>query len=251
MNQGPDELSTAARALLRDYGRTIAPRHDGGAVLRAVQARVGATTIAAAPATSRWRRLTLVAGVGAVAFTLLAAWPMLGDRAPAEQVAAIDDPVPAVPRTEATLPIDAETRSDPPVPVDGSSIDLGASENHAQRLDAPPPDPMRRAVRSPSPVRPRSRRNTTPPASDLAAEVAVLERARTALARGDVTAAEEAVAEHRRQFAHGRLVAERDATAVMIACAADRDGAREAARRHLMRADAAPYRARIEATCDR
>jgi hypothetical protein len=195
MNHGSDELSPAARALLRDYGRTIAPRHDGAAVLRAVEARIGATTIAAVPATSRWRRIALVTGVGVVA--LLAAWPMLDDRPPSEHIVAIEDPEPL---TEATLPIEAAPReADATVPIEGS--DLAVSENHPQQLDAPPPDPVRRAVRSPSPVRARPRRNATPPASDLAAEVAVLERARTALARGDVAAAEGAVAEHRRQFA--------------------------------------------------
>jgi hypothetical protein len=249
MSHRPDELSQAARALLRDYGRTMAPRHDGAAVLRAVQARLGASTSVVAPVTSRWRRLALVTGVGAI--VLLGASQLLGDDAPASPGAAIADPVPELVVTEVTAA--TTSRGELAGPVGGSIIDrgpLGTSELRAQDVDVPPLE-VSRAVPSRRAARPRPRGKEPSAASDLAAEVAVLERARTALARGDIAAADAAIAEHRREFAHGRLAAERDASAVMIACAADRDGAREAALRHSTRADAAPYRARIEATCER
>ncbi len=57
---------------------------------------------------------------------------------------------------------------------------------------------------------------------DLAAEHALIDRARSAVARGDATAALEAINTHVVRFAHGRLVEEREALAVQALTRAGR-----------------------------
>ena len=71
---------------------------------------------------------------------------------------------------------------------------------------------------------------TTPPASsavrsrdgDLSAERTIIERARSALARGDGEAALVAVAQHEREFAKGQLAEEREVVAVQALVTAGR-----------------------------
>jgi hypothetical protein len=65
--------------------------------------------------------------------------------------------------------------------------------------------------------------------TDLAAERAIIERARSALARGDAQGALVSIAEHEREFPRGQLVEEREALAVQALVTAGR--AQEAAAR--------------------
>jgi len=90
------------------------------------------------------------------------------------------------------------------------------------RAPAPPP------AAAPPPRRPVSPR---PAASNLATESALVERARTALGRGDATAALAAVDEHARRFPQGTMTEERDAVRIQaLALAGRRDEARLRAR---------------------
>src|SRR5262249_46233092 len=81
---------------------------------------------------------------------------------------------------------------------------------------------------SPSTARPALRSRDT----DLAAERAVIERARSALARGDGQGALVPIAQHERGFARGQLVEEREALAVEALVTAGRvqEAAERAAR---------------------
>jgi hypothetical protein len=65
--------------------------------------------------------------------------------------------------------------------------------------------------------------------TDLAAERAIIERARSALARGDAQGALLSIADHQREFPRGQLVEEREALAVQALVTAGR--AQEAAAR--------------------
>jgi hypothetical protein len=159
----------------------------------------------------------------------------------------------AVPASAPMLPAEAApshgsgARWDPPV----SAAPRSAPPQPAAReraTDSTPPASSPTVERRDS----RSRRGRAAAADrdDLAAELAVLERARTALASHDLVSARDAIDEHRRRFPRGRLQLERQASAVMLACAERTDGATEAARDFLAREEAAPYRRRIEASCE-
>jgi hypothetical protein len=88
------------------------------------------------------------------------------------------------------------------------------------------------AVVTPEPVpapRPPTRKKPveTPPPVDTAAERALLERARSALARREPALAMDAVEEHRRRFPSSQLAEERDALGILSLAA---DGKMDAAR---------------------
>jgi hypothetical protein len=84
-------------------------------------------------------------------------------------------------------------------------------------------------------------------ASSLAAERAVLDDARGALARGDAGAAFEALERHRRRHPDGALAEERDAMAVLTLLRLDRHEEAEAARaRFVVRYPASLFRSVVE-----
>lgn len=79
---------------------------------------------------------------------------------------------------------------------------------------------------------PRRFRHAPPTDAELAAESALLDKACVALARGDAQGASRALAQHRREFAGGVLVEEREALEVKaLARGGDLQGARRQARR--------------------
>ena len=67
-----------------------------------------------------------------------------------------------------------------------------------------------------------SRPNPTLPSSELAAERALLDRARSSGASGDPARVLELVAQHRREFPGGRLAEEREALAIRALCSLGR-----------------------------
>src|SRR5262249_25673227 len=69
-------------------------------------------------------------------------------------------------------------------------------------------------VHSIAPTAPSARRETTPGTSLLAAERALLDKARSEVGAGDATAAMQYVSEHARRFPAGRLREEREALAI-------------------------------------
>lgn len=87
-------------------------------------------------------------------------------------------------------------------------------------------------------------------ASDLAGETALLSAANAALARRDVAHATALLAAYDRQRAPGLLGEEREATGILVACAAGRAGAAHTeAARFRARWPRSPLLARIEGSC--
>ena len=74
----------------------------------------------------------------------------------------------------------------------------------------------------PSPPKSRPRAKAQPPADTLAVELALLQRAKQALARGEAESALASVREHARAHPKGELAEERFATHVRALCALDR-----------------------------
>ncbi|HSJ99633.1 MAG TPA: hypothetical protein VK932_00275, partial [Kofleriaceae bacterium] len=86
----------------------------------------------------------------------------------------------------------------------------------------------------------------------LAAEVAVLDRARAALQRGDTAAATAALDAHAREFADGALVAEAEVVRIeTLARAGQTDAARRRAHAFLARSPQSPLRKRLRSLLDR
>jgi hypothetical protein len=89
-----------------------------------------------------------------------------------------------------------------------------------------------------------------PDASDLAGETALLSAANAALAHHDVAHAAALLSAYDRQRAPSLLGEEREATGILVACAAGRPGAaRIAATRFRTRWPRSPLRARVESSC--
>jgi hypothetical protein len=115
----------------------------------------------------------------------------------------------------------------------------------------PPPAEPAPAVELPAPPAPL----TPAPAINarrLAAEVAVLDRARAALRRGDTGAATTALDEHAREFADGALVAEAELVRIeTLIRAGDAGAARRRARDFLARFPQSPLARRLRSLVDR
>lgn len=84
-------------------------------------------------------------------------------------------------------------------------------------------------------------------ADPLAVELALLRRARRALADGDTSAALVALREHQERFPDGALAAEREGTRALVLCA--RGGSSEPARVFLRDYPRSPLAARVRAAC--
>lgn len=176
--------------------------------------------------------LLLSAGLGALA------WPRIrGEGAPvaAERASRTSPGRSAAARAGVEAAESAETIAPevPPPVVETAPLQApGHRRDHAPAL---PQDPRRRAAAGEgagSGDRPLSE------ADRLAAEVALLDRARAALAGGDIDAAAVALDEHARRFRGGALADLRGATEVELLCR--RGQAREAEARAAALADAHP-----------
>lgn len=198
------EDSIARDAVLRRIQAAIvlAPLATGGAASAVVTAASGAEkaagTKAGVAASLGWKGAALVAVVafgGGVAVGEV--HRSISDRAPPS----------AVPSSPVTL----TPAVPPPVPTITPS-DLPSAEPSAARAATPSATAFAPAARS--------------PAGDPNEERALVDTARTALARGRSADALTAIDEHARRFPRGRLAEEREALAVQaLALSGDRPGA--------------------------
>jgi hypothetical protein len=128
---------------------------------------------------------------------------------------AVIRPVERVVYDERAAPLASAIASIPEVPAASAEIVPPAPS-------ATPPSPARvfgsASTRSAPSSSPTARSRDT----DLAAERAIIERARSALARGDGQGALVPIAEHEREFARGQLIEEREALAVQALVIAGR-----------------------------
>lgn len=236
----PPPLSEAARALLLEHGRTLAPPHDGANVLAALRSQLAAAP-AAAPRPRRAAWWTVVGGTSSIVAAWLLSGPTDGEPpTPAPAAAAtVDEPVAAAPRVE--------PRPAPAAPATIEARPIAAPEPAPSEPHAPPP--IRRS------------RATTPRAEPLgvtaerdhgglADELALLGEARGALARGELSRAATALDTHARRYPTGRLQAERTAMTVMLACVEGRPDAHSKAQAYLRGPASAPYRAAVRSRCD-
>jgi hypothetical protein len=125
-----------------------------------------------------------------------------------------------------------------PHPPRAAAAAAAAPRIEAARMTPPPvaPTVLPSAMKSSLPPRSSSRRAPvpSPPApspADLAAESALLERARAALARADAAAALDGVSRHLQKFPNGLLAEEREAVWIQaLVLAGDRESAARRAR---------------------
>lgn len=147
---------------------------------------------------------------------------------------------PSPPAATQTAPATAE-----PPPATASAERLAATTTAE-----PPPATPASALPPPPPPSPPAA-----PAVDarrLAAEVAILDRARTALRRGDPAAAAAALDAHAREFADGALVAEAELVRIeTLVRRGDTAAARERARGFLIRFPQSPLAKRLRSLVDR
>lgn len=189
MSAAPDELPDDVVALLRDADRVdVISDATRRAAWAGIEAQLGgsaaATTMGKVASAASLTRL-LVTGVVAVA-GLGVAGALLKQRAPDAPVVA-----PAVTAV-----------------VDAGANDLIVADPPA----SPPPAPVVVAPPPPPPTAPVPSKRV-----ELDRERAAIEEARALLARSDLDGASAALDEHRRRYARGALVEDREALAVMLA----------------------------------
>jgi outer membrane biosynthesis protein TonB len=159
-------------------------------------------------------------------------------RATLEPPPAPEPPAPAIeppptPPTPAALP----AKPTPPSPATAKAKAKAKAIPPPAPEAIPPPAPE--AAPAPPPAAPIDARR-------LAAEVAVLDRARAALRRGDADAATAALDEHARDFADGALGAEAEVVRIeALVHAGQADAARERARAFLARFPQSPLAKRL------
>ena len=235
---GPPELGAEARAIIAAARDAHQPNELSRArVRRSVEIKLAAAGLGllVAPATSALAgalKATLVAvAVGSTVVGSFYAVPhVLGRHAhrPASHHEVTRAPV-------APTPVAALNE-----PADMTVADLEPP------AETPPPPVVR--VHHRARVAPAVEAN--PDASDLAGETALLSAANSALARHDIAHAAALLAAYDRQRAPSLLGEEREATGILVACAAGRPGAaRTAAARFRTRWPRSPLLARIESSC--
>jgi hypothetical protein len=155
----------------------------------------------------------------------------------------LEPPAPAAvaPPTAATVAPAAQVALDPVTLSPASDLEPPARPATAPSVRTPRSVPV---VSAPAPA---TARFETPAEDTLAAELALLDRARQALARGEPTTATSLLERHAREFPRGRLAAE---AFVMKIDALVRSGRRASARalaqQHLSRHPRSPHAARIK-----
>lgn len=208
-------MKASAPPLSDDVQRLLAAERGAPPASDDLRARALARAAAAfregAVIPTRWvfrRRIPLLAAAALgvlVALAALAAYRAAGD---ADRGTA--------PSTPAVTPVPASVPDTTPSAVERAEPTPGAVGTAESQKAADPSA----AVRRPSPD------------EAYAAELAMLQRARAAVARGNHSAALEAIAEHQRRFPTGRLREEREALRVKaLAGLGRRDEARRAAER--------------------
>jgi outer membrane biosynthesis protein TonB len=176
------------------------------------------TEATVAATTALWWKAGLVIALigGAVAIAIVTRSPAADDAPPPPPpapIVVVDKPV-VKPAPPAPPPIEQPADQPEPAPVDKpADKPIAIDKPVRKRVESPPPSPPVEPTpapveESPPPPPPAPPAPVQVDARRLAAEVAVLDRARTALARRDATTALAALDEHRRDFADGALVAE-------------------------------------------
>lgn len=219
--------SAKGDAMPADKKRALAAALSGATAL-GVAGTAKATTAAAAAAKKGGAGLALAKWIAAGAFgTALVAGAAKGVGHVVERshdapvTLAANEPRPRVPVPVAPVPPPKPTIADEPV------------------VEPPQPPP------APPPV---VRRPAAPAVRPIAEELAVIERARTALANGDVASAERALAEHDRDFKGGAFGDEARVLRIdALAKKGDRAGAAAAARAYLASNPDSPYAPRVRA----
>jgi hypothetical protein len=237
---GPPELGAEARAVIAAARDAHQPNELSRArVRRGVEIKLAAAGLGllVAPATS--------ALAGALKVTLVAVAvgsTMVGGYYAVPQVLRRHAHVhaPAAHHEIARAPIAPAPVAPAIAPADLTVADLEPP------TEAPPPAMVR--VHHRPRVAPAV--ETNPDASDLAGETALLSAANAALARHDVAHAAVLLSAYDRQRAPSLLGEEREATGILVACAAGRPGAaRTAAVRFRTRWPRSPLLARVESSC--
>jgi hypothetical protein len=233
-----DELGPEARALLASYKRERPGQGARARNLQGVQRRVAPRS---RPQQSSMKHQLAWGFAAAVAAALLL---LVLDRvlprpevagsesAPAGSQAVHGEAAPSEPARVEERPAITPAPASPPAPVVIPETPPGRDRT-----------PTSRPSKSTSP---------TPAASSaesLAEETQLVARARAALARDDLDAAQAALDDHARRFANGALVEDRIAYATIVSCRrseVDRDAKR---REFLQRYPRSPHRPRIDEAC--
>jgi hypothetical protein len=223
------ELSPEARGLVDDWHAVLRPSADDRArIASALAVRLGAAVFAlpqhASAAASKpavvWQSLsTIVAGVSVGILTIGATY----------LAALSSSDVTTAPHSAKSSPAAVATASLGAVPVSSAA-------NVDEALDAPAPAtvPQRKQLL----------------ADPLAAEVAILSKATTALRAGNASESLSLVEEHQRRFPNGRLAEERRAARVQALCALGKLAAAEAELARLAQsAPHSPHLARAQRAC--
>ena len=221
--------TTADRGASRRVAAALALRLGTGAAKAVIAASTGYTGVVVAIA------------LGAVAAVAIG----LGNRSgPASATAPSEPPRVAstMPRPSAILP--AELDDARPAPAELTPV--------AKPTEAAPDASIRVTPAHPRPSSPQpSAAPVDEVAAALAAEVAMITAAKTALDGGDSSSALQRLAEHARRFPAGQLVAERAGYRAMALCAAGRDiEGRGEARVFIGLHPHSPLVARVARACD-
>ncbi len=264
----------------------VAKRLGIAAGLLAASGEVGAGSLAGA---MWWKIGLLVVAIGGaitggVALTREPAPAQAAAASPAPSPAAAAEPAappPAVPSAEAppaaAAPASPATAPAPAAPAPAPAAEPAPAAKPSARSSArsttppPPAAPTAPAAPAAAPAAPEPAPAAAAPADPapapaaaapppaptvdarrLAAEVAILDRARAALRGGDPGAATAALDEHARDFADGALVAEAELVRIeTLIRAGDAEAARRRARDFLVRFPQSPLAKRLRSLVDR
>lgn len=203
-------LDDELRRIVTDYREASSPSE---AARTRLWDRIGPAPVVATPGTAAALKLILgsvtIAAATAIGLTLVGSPPQR-DRI------ANDVPDAAQPTTaESIVPAESIASAEPIAPAE---------------LIAPPVPSLRSPIAPDAAQVPSTRSATSSPradatiaapaaaTNDLSAEVALLQRARVAIGRGDAEAGLRAVQEHERSFPNGTLVQERRAIRILALC---------------------------------
>lgn len=265
-------MSALGRELLASAADDAPPPDRRGTVARrlgiAALTLTGGSEVGSAIAAALWWKL---GGVLALLGAIVGVAVIVRDPAPPVMPAAPTTAPVRTPISRAPMPVApvAPAPTSVSVPLAPAAVSVTAPRPTAVKrapvraraaLDGPPSAATSRLapVRAAEPVAP-SPTTPAPPAPPpqidarrLAAEVAVLDRARAALRRGDTAAALTALEAHRRAFADGALVAEADAVRIeALVQAGQRAAAAEHARMFLARYPGSPLARRVRSLVER
>jgi hypothetical protein len=235
---GPPELGAEARAIIAAARDAHQPNELSRArVRRGVEIKLAAAGLGllVAPATS--------ALAGALKVTLVAV-------AIGSSVVGGFYAVPRVLRRQVHAPAAHHEIARAPIAPAPIAPAIGPAVPTVSDLEPPAEAPPPPVVRVRHRVRVARAVEANPDASDLAGETALLSAANAALARHDVAHAAALLSAYDRQRAPSLLGEEREATGILVACAAGRPGAaRIAAARFRTRWPRSPLLARVESSC--